>query len=143
MKFLCDFMLGRLAKWMRLLGYDTEFFKEPDYNKLIVFSNATNRIIITRNSKLKDMKNVIYIKEERIEEQLRKILTLFPETNPLTRCSLCNTEIIEIKKEDVLGKVPEYVYKNQKNFYLCPKCNKIYWEGTHIELMREFLRRVG
>ncbi len=143
MKFVCDFMMGRLAKWMRLLGYDTEFLKETDYNKLIIFACNEERIIITRNSKLKDLKNVIYIKEEKVEEQLRIILTLFPETDPLTRCSLCNTKIEKVNKMDVYGKVPEYVFNTQKNFYSCPKCNKIYWEGTHIELMREFLKRVG
>lgn len=143
MRFVCDFMLGRLAKWMRLLGYDTEFFKETDYNKLTVYADKEERTIITRNSRLKDLKNVIFIKEERIEEQLRIILTLFPETNPLTRCSLCNTKIEVIIKEDIYEKVPEYVFNTQEKFYFCPKCKKIYWEGTHVELMREFLKRVG
>ncbi len=143
MKFVCDFMLGRLARWMRLLGYDTEFLKETDYNKLIVYAEKEGRTIITRNSRLKDFKNVIFIKEEKIEKQLQIILTLFPETNPLTRCSICNTLIEKIGKEDVYGKVPEYVYDTQNNFYFCPECKKIYWEGTHIELMREFLKRVG
>lgn len=143
MKFVCDFMLGRLARWMRLLGYDTEFIKETDFHKLIVFADKEERSIITRNSRLKDLKNVIYIKEERIEEQLKIILTLFPETNPLTRCSICNAVIVKIKKEDVYGMVPEYVYKTHNNFYSCPNCKKIYWEGTHIELMRDFLKRLG
>lgn len=143
MKFVCDFMLGRLARWMRLLGYDTEFLKETDYNKLIVYAEKEGRTIITRNSRLKDFKNVIFIKEEKIEKQLKIILTLFPETDPLTRCSICNTLIEKVKKEDVYGKVPEYVYNTQNNFYFCQKCEKIYWEGTHIELMREFLKRVG
>jgi len=143
-KFICDFMLGRLARWMRLLGYDTEYFREDHPDKLIVKAKAEARVVLTRNSKLVEIPGVVYIKSEMIHEQLRKVMEIFPpEGEPLSRCSLCNTPIQKIEKEKVKGKVPEYVYKTHNEFYYCPECDKIYWQGTHIDLMKEFLKRVG
>jgi len=150
MKFLCDQMLGTLAKWLRIYGYDTFYANNKmDDVKLLGISKNENRVLVTRDKKLiqtaqRENIKTIEIKTTDIDEQISIVLSDIKtdRTKVLSRCILCNTEIKEIKKEDVEGKVPERVFQNNKKFWFCKKCNKIYWKGTHYEKMFEKINKI-
>jgi len=135
--FILTKELGRLAKWLRILGFDTEYFKADNASSLIIQALRDERIILTRNQHLPQARGlkIIFIKNEKIKEQVAEILkTLEIHPDPqkmFSRCILCNTELVDIVKEKVKDKVPEYVFKTQENFITCPQCQRIYWQGTH------------
>lgn len=137
MKFLLTRELGRLAKWLRILGFDAEYFNADNINSLIIQALRDERIIITRNHRLPKSAGIkiIMVKAEKIKEQLAEVLKvlkikLATETM-FTRCIICNVELTDIEKEKVKDKVPEYVFETQEHFITCPKCNRVYWQGTH------------
>jgi hypothetical protein len=135
-KFLVDDNLGRLAKWLRLLGFDTGFYAAVSLPVLSRLANKEGRIFLTRSKKnagLKIFDKSLLIKSSGIFEQLRELspLLVFSPEKMFTRCSLCNNKLVDIEKERVTGLVPEYVYQNQQRFNICRKCGKIYWQGTH------------
>ena len=141
MKFLCDQMLGTLAKWLRLFGFDTFYANAEisDY-ELLDIAKKEGRIIVSRDKQLitrgrKKNLQVIKTTSTDLDEQLRQVLknAKIDETAVLSRCSLCNTVIDEIKKTSVKDKVPTRIFESNEKFWLCPKCNKIYWSGTHYD----------
>jgi len=145
MKFLCDQMLGTLAKWLRIYGFDTYFANsEISDEELLKISKDEDRILLTRDKKLvqrahkENIKN-IEIKTTDVNEQLKIVLKdlTIDKNKVLSRCILCNNVIDEIKKRDVGGKVPERVFETNEEFWFCKKCNKIYWKGSHYENMIE------
>ena len=150
MKFLCDQMLGTLAKWLRIYGYDTFYANsEMDDSKLLGISKNENRVLITRDKNLiqtaqKEKIKTIDIKTTDIDEQIKIIISNFKidKTKILSRCILCNNKIEEIKKIDVKGKVPERIYDFNKKFWFCKKCNKIYWQGSHYQKMFEKINKI-
>jgi len=151
MKFLCDQMLGTLAKWLRIYGFDTYFVNsEMDDTKLLEITKKENRILITRDKNLiqsarRENLKTIEIKTTDINEQISTVLgdIKIDKTKILSRCILCNTEVDEIKKEDIKGKIPERVFNNNEKFWFCKKCNKIYWKGTHYEKMFEKINNLS
>lgn len=134
LKFIVDFMAGRLAKWLRMLGFDTLYFKEDNNARLCQKSLEEDRIILTRKQSLAHKDRVYLLKSELTFEQLKEVISKFKlKPKPLTRCGLCNTKLTEVNKEDVKGKVPLFVYQNQSSFVHCNRCNKYYWQGTHYD----------
>jgi len=137
MKFLLTRELGRLAKWLRILGFDTEYFKGDNHSSLIIQALRDERIIITRNHRLPQARGlkILLIKAEKIKAQMAEVLKalqIAPASDMMfTRCILCNEELLHIDKEKIKDKVPEYVFKTQEYFITCPKCTRIYWQGTH------------
>ena len=137
MKFLLTKELGRLAKWLRILGFDTAYFKEGNYSSLVIAALRDARVILTRNHRLPEARGlrIVVLKEEKLKEQLREIfkeLKIEPgEFTMFSRCTLCNLELKPLDKHEVKDKVPEYVYNTQDKFFCCPSCRKIYWQGTH------------
>ncbi len=146
-KFLCDATVLKLAKWLRFLGQDTEstHFHEPD--ALLKIADAENRIILTRNTEFNRLpyKNVYVLESDFLFEQLKDVIKHFNIREPriLTRCSKCNAPLLDIPHENVRGKVPYFTYKNFNEFKFCPVCNKIYWRGSHIDLMIKRLKKEG
>lgn len=140
-KFIIDKMLGRLAVWLRILGYDTQLHPGPDRHDLVWRSLKENRLIITRDTHLthRHVVRFIFIKSDFIREQVKQLLQEYPEEVRIvkeylfTRCTLCNTRITQIPKTQAEGKVPPYIYNSVKQFSYCARCNKIYWPGTHWE----------
>lgn len=141
MKFLCDQMLGTLAKWLRLFGFDTFYANaELDDRDLLEIAKNEDRAIITRDKQLIEMSkkeklNFFKINSVDIDEQLFNVLKELEidEKNILSRCSICNSTIDKIKKSDVKDKVPERVFDNNEKFWCCPRCDKIYWTGSHYD----------
>ncbi|MEK6728342.1 MAG: Mut7-C RNAse domain-containing protein [Candidatus Omnitrophota bacterium] len=137
MKFLLTKELGRLAKWLRILGFDTEYFNQDNTSSLIIQALRDERIVITRNHRLPAARGykTILIKTEKIKEQISealKALKIKPDSGMMfSRCILCNEELSPVDKEKIKDKVPAYVFRTQKSFIACPKCKRIYWQGTH------------
>ena len=150
MKFLCDQMLGTLAKWLRIFGLDT-FYANAEIKDevLLQIAKKENRIIVTRDKQLinigrKKNLQVIQINSTKLDEQLIHVLkdVKIDESAVLSRCSLCNTVLDEIKKKDVKDKVPKRVFENNEKFWYCTKCDKIYWMGSHYDDMIKKINQV-
>jgi len=144
---MCDEMLGSLAKWLRILGHDTKYVKGCEDEEIAKMAIKEGRVLLTRDKNLaKKVKNSIYLENNGLENQLKKILEKLnlkiEDEKILTRCIVCNEKIVEIEKEMVKGKVPEHVYETHDKFYICPKCERIYWIGTHFDNMKKFIEKI-
>ena len=144
MKFLVDCMLGKLAKVLRLLGHDTFYYQGKDMYLLYQLARQEGRIILTRNTQLlakRPEDQVVRIREDQpdlqVRELIRKGYVTLDEGRPFSRCLLCNALLAEISREDVQGKVPDYIFYHQQEFFQCPRCGRIYWPGTHHQNMRK------
>jgi hypothetical protein len=141
-------MLGRLCKWLRLLGYDASYFVSEKKSDLIYQSLKDGRIILTRDHRLSKKKAIklIVINSDLLEEQLEQVFSeLNIEVNPdeiFTRCLVCNEPLREIEKEKIRDKVPSYVFQTQKEFSYCPSCHRVYWKGTHWDLANQLLKKL-
>ena len=137
MKFILTKELGRLTKWLRILGFDTTYFNQNNLSSLIIQALRDDRIIITRNQHLSRPSGIktILVEGEKIKEQIAEVikkLDIQPDSNRMfSRCIICNEVLVDIDKETIKDKVPEYVFQTQEDFITCPKCRRIYWQGTH------------
>ena len=147
-RFILSRELGRLAKWLRILGFDAQYFTEEKISSLLILALRDNRIILTRNRRMPEIYpgKILYIKGERIKEQIIQViedLKLKLDTNLMfSRCIICNTQLNEIKKEEVKNKVPDYVFKTQDSFVTCLRCQRIYWQGTHWGNVTKTLKEI-
>lgn len=143
MKFLCDQMLGTLAKWLRIYGFDTFYATSTiSDDKIIMIAQKEDRCLITRDKELtfkckKENISVLYLKVVNLDEQLSLVLQnlLVDKNKFLTRCIICNSVLDKINKDDIKNKVPIKVFQNHEKFWFCKKCNKIYWKGSHYDKM--------
>jgi len=147
-KFIVDFMCGRLAKWLRILGYDTEFYKEHSRSKILMESLQQQRIILTRDTKLSSKKayKILLIKSDKIRQQIKQVLKeLNLKINKekfFSICSICNKKVVSVEKESVKNLVPAYIYETQSKFYQCPQCKRVYWQGSHLELFSKEIEEI-
>ncbi len=148
MKFIVDVMLGRLATWLRLLGYDVLYDRSMDDRQLIRRAQEEERTIITRDTGIarrKAARHCIFVTSDRITDQLAEMKQLLGSSErPLRgRCTQCNGELVCVDNaEDIRECVPEYVYHTYARFLRCRKCAKVYWEGSHYRHMKETLQQV-
>jgi uncharacterized protein len=142
MKFIADVMLGRLAKRLRLLGYDVLYDPALDDNGLIRLSLEQHRLILTRDEALAARPlaaNHLFINSDLVEEQLEQVLSASPgDASPLTRCSRCNEPLAFLPRQEARDLVPPYVFENHETFLRCAVCGRIYWRGTHVRRMTEW-----
>jgi uncharacterized protein with PIN domain len=134
-------MLGTLAKWLRMLGYDTLFSPPIDDDELLKIAWREKRTLITRDKNIGSYEDVVIltIKSHDLDEQLDEVLRAFDLkiTDPMSRCSLCNTPIEEVDRKGCRNKVPPGVYEKQERFWHCPNCGKYYWAGSHWDKISE------
>lgn len=146
-RFLADVMLGTLAKWLRILGYDVSYDNRIDDDQIVDRCEAENRIALTRDRRLiqrRRLRRFVFIRSDHLLEQIREVLDYLGEgvhsERLLTRCVECNALLEPASKEAVRDHVPPFVHETQIRFKRCPSCRKIYWGGTHREHMLEKLR---
>jgi len=146
MKFAADGMLGRLARWLRLCGFDVIYVNSRRPSDILGMARREERVILTRSSFLKEHEpdRILLIRSDRVKEQMAEVVSHFNlkvnESTFFTSCSLCNQPLEKMEKNRLKNKVPPYVFKTQEEFYRCPSCQRIYWSGTHRERMVDFLR---
>ena len=153
MLFLVDGMLGNIVKKLRLFGLDSEYFSDIDDSKLIEKAKNENRIIISRDRHLIDRANKndvlsIYVTKENEIEQFLEILEttnlqLDEISGDVARCTKCNSTTSQISKLKIGNKVPQGVLEFNDKFWKCDKCDQIYWEGTHIKNLQEFVHKIN
>ena len=139
LKFIADCHLGKLAKYLRMMGFDTLFFDSIDDDDLIELSEQEDRVILTRDKLLHEKKNsnTFYLDSIDNLEQLCELDKAFSIKNnrQQPRCTLCNVTLKEINKQEILDQVPSKVLKYFDFFEICPKCKRIYWHGSHYKRM--------
>jgi uncharacterized protein with PIN domain len=149
MKFICDDMVGRLCKWLRILGYDALYFRGSD-SELAAISRSQERVVLTRDRELpkrKILNQSLILKSDETFNQLQEVLLAFKllpiqRESFFSRCLECNRILSQIEKEKVKDQAPEYVYNTHHLFYQCPQCKKIFWSGTHVENTRLRLEKL-
>jgi uncharacterized protein with PIN domain len=147
-RFIADAMLGRLARWLRFLGFDTLYYPDISDSRLIRIAREQGRLILTRDTrlvKIKAVRDYLLINANDSFSQLIEVMKSLDlkEFKPLGRCVKCNGQLTEIaEKTEVKDSVPEFVFINFNAFLRCDNCGKIYWEGTHPQKFREKLGSV-
>ena len=142
MKFIADAMLGRLARWLRLLGFDTLYYPDISDSNLLKTARQQERFILTRDTHFqgfKNLKDFLLINSNNTLEQLLEVKkTLDLKIVDAGRCVKCNGMLIGgIEKDSVRGLVPEHIYVQYNRFSRCKDCGNIYWEGSHMKRFRE------
>ena len=151
-KFIVDYNVGKLAKWLRMMGYDTVLFTGEDDSRMIIIALRQERVILTRDTQIMKRGVVtsgrikaILIESDEPEHQIRQVvesLNLDCQFRPFAICLECNQPLIETSKEQVKDLVPPYVFQTQDNFMECPACHRIYWQGTHWQAMTRKLEEL-
>jgi uncharacterized protein with PIN domain len=138
-------MLGSLAKWLRIFGFDT-IYPEVTTNddRVLEIAKRAKRLLLSRDKELiirgkKAHINVLEIQTTNLTEQLTQVLNEIPidAKKVLTRCTLCNTVLLSAEKKEIKDRIPEKVFETRDQFWYCSVCNKYYWMGTHYENMIE------
>ena len=145
-KFAADRMLARVARWLRILGADTIFDQSIDGAAMLKLARTEGRVMLTRDKRLKTAPDVLFLNSNNFREQMREVLTRCPfdvVQNAFSRCSRCNTPLIEVDREVVRRRVPPFVYASNAKFSECPNCAHIYWGGTHPERIIREVRKIG
>jgi uncharacterized protein len=142
-RFIADVMLGRLARWLRVLGYDTLYFSDMDDASLARRARAEDRILLTRDVELARRRGlrVLLLADDRVEAQLREVVRALhlSAEEAFSRCLNCNAPLVELDRAQARDRVPPYVFATQTRFRRCPECSQIYWRGTHWAQMRAVL----
>jgi len=146
-RFAADRMLGRLVKWLRVIGQDVIYGPHLTGYGLIRAARQENRLILTRDRGLekKHPREFIFVASDRYGEQLRQVIEacgLKPWDSLFTRCLTCNSLLQAKSKTSVQEIVPPYVFSTQENFVWCPKCRRVYWPATHHDRMVEELKTI-
>jgi len=137
---LLDYMLGKLARWLRLLGYDSLYLKLKDDSSLVYIALRENRILLTRDQQLIKRKMIkegkvrsILIKSHKVEDQIKEVNKVHPlKFQRHSFCPFCNVQLINVLPDEVFSRVPPYVYLTQESFLTCSSCQRIFWAGTQL-----------
>ncbi len=135
-------MLGSLARWLRFMGYDTAYPRAMNDSDLIALACAEDRVLLTRDKELASrLPGAVRIRSDELEEQIREVAEVLPLrlVDPLSRCSVCNAVIEPVSKEEVQDLIPEGVRSRHQEFWRCPGCRRVYWQGSHWDKMVERL----
>ena len=138
MKLLCDHMLGSLARWLRLMGYDTGYPKPGPDRELVERVRREARILLTRDKQLAArVPGAVQVRSDELEEQIREVAAVLNLrlVDPLSRCSLCNEVLVPAPLEDLKDSVPEGVRSRHHEFWRCLSCHRVYWQGSHWDKM--------
>jgi uncharacterized protein with PIN domain len=143
MKLLADSMLGRLAKWLRILGYDTAYLPDGDALAVMRQARAEDRIILTRDRELARRQGfrTLLITGKTLEE---KLLQVWADVGPpsdvsASRCPVCNHPLFAAEPEIIAARLPLYVQKTHKRFAFCNACDRLFWQGTHWDRIRSLI----
>lgn len=149
-RFVADAMLGRLARWLRLLGCDTAYDPQLDDRALAGLAAREGRVVLTRDRGLlarRIVRRGLLVDSDELGAQLRQVLHAFDvpvaRARLFTICVACNAPLVEAARDDVTGRVPPYVLRTHERFRACGVCGRVYWGGTHVDLALKDLERLA
>ena len=136
-RFAAESTLGRLTKWLRLLGFDTRY--EVDLaDKKFIDTLENDRILLTRTQRIRNQfasRRMIFVESDHLEQQLKQIFRELglkaDQTKPFSRCLQCNVPIVAVAKSRLRGHIPDYIFETHDHFNQCPQCNRVFWPGSH------------
>ena len=146
-RFIADAMLGRLSRWLRLLGFDTLYYSDIKDSDLMKLAVQEGRCLLTRDTHflhIRNFRNFLMVHSDDPIEQVMEVLNSFNlnEFKP-GRCARCNGVLDPVaRREEVRYMVPEYVFLHYGSFLRCGVCGSVYWEGTHLKRFRTMLNPV-
>jgi len=151
MRFIVDCMLGKLAKWLKILGFDAVFFSKIEDPELLTLAHKEGRILLTRDNGLIEKSHdiqTLFIGSEDWNEQVEQVLDeykLWQDIQPYSRCIECNAELKDLPKSRARNLVTPFVFEQASAFAICPSCGRVFWKGTHHQDMEgkidEILRK--
>lgn len=147
-RFVADKMLGRLARWLRILGCDVRSGANFSGEGLLAAARDEQRIVLTRDRRLvrgPQMPPFLLIEDDGFRNQLRQVVSAFaidPRATLFRRCVECNAELDEVEPTEAAGKVPDFVLATQRRFRRCPHCRHLYWEATHVARVQRELEGI-
>lgn len=143
---LVDAMLGRLCKWLRLMGFDAIYANHWSDAQIAAQARAQARTVLTRDRELTRQKGIrcLFIDSQALEVQICQVVRILglPSAQSPTRCPQCNTPLNDATREQAQAHVPRYVWETQSKFGYCPACDHYYWQGTHWQHVQSTLERV-
>lgn len=144
-KFLVDEMLGDVARWLRILGYDAAYVKKVEDAEIVKKAVKEKRVILTRDEKMRSKEARIYtVKGRTFYEKMADVVKHFKLRLEVreTRCALCNGELKKAGKDEVRHRVPKKVIEKIDRFWVCKRCGQVYWEGGHWKRIKNVLGRI-
>lgn len=149
MKFVADCMLGRLAKWLRILGFDVAYFSKAEDPDLVALARREDRILLTRDTGLIERTakraDRLFIRSDDWEDQLVQVLDeldLWGQARPNTRCLACNLPLKPLSRERAKNLVSPYVGEHAASFAVCSGCDRVFWPGTHYGDMERKIEKL-
>lgn len=145
-KFISDVHLGRLTRYLRMMGFDVFYRNDMDDEEIVKISLGEKRAILTKDRGILKRTEVIHgywVRSTKVEEQTKEVIKRFDlkkEIKEFTRCIECNDILISVEKKEIIDELPAKVAKLQNEFYECPSCEKIYWKGTHYQRMLSLIQ---
>lgn len=148
-RFVVDINVGKLAKWLRILGYDALLPPAADDDTLIRIAQKERRVLLTRDTQMLRRRLVrsgrvplLLIQSDRLVEQLAQVVKAYDldTQREFSLCLECNQPLVTKTPQEVQDLVPPYVFRTQTQFMACPSCQRIYWRGTHWHQMKEKLK---
>jgi uncharacterized protein with PIN domain len=147
-RFILDNHLGRLAVYLRMLGFDALYRNDFQDEELAQVSNREGRILLTRDKRLL-MRNLVrqgyWLRSKIPRRQLEEVVRRFglgAIAQPFKRCVRCNEPLVIVRKEDVLHRLKPLTRQYYDEFRLCPACNQVYWKGSHYQRMCQLIEQV-
>jgi len=144
--------VGKLARWLRMMGFNSLFFGGGDDSQMVAQALAEGRILLTRDTGIMQRRVVsngrlkaVFFSSEEPDQQMRQLMAEFDlssQSKPFTICLECNQPLVEAAPNDVKDRVPPYVYKTQTRYVECPACRRVYWRGTHWAAMLRRLEKL-
>jgi uncharacterized protein with PIN domain len=149
LKFITDGMLGKLARWLRMLGHDVHYYRDSEDKKLVELAESEKRVLLTRDHELYQQAvtrgvEAVLVK---VADEAEKLADLAKRFNfkleidlSSSRCPKCNTTIMAVAKESVINQIPLATSTYYNDFWKCPRCGQIYWRGAHWKNIEKTLK---